>query len=274
MSIRFAASICAVALLAVTPAAGQEAPEASAPDTDPDDQLSAARADAAYSRFDTSVGYVDQSGPDQATLEMQFTRVFGGNHQVTAVLPLIDPDVDSSATLRGGDIKLGYSYTPAHALTANPWVPSDIGTGIGLSIPTGDVSDGTGTGSYIVAPRVGFVKTIGKGFAVSPNIQYLYSFDEGDDGIEFREWGFAAQLIYVGPRTIWVNWTPEYLYDTNVDDGDFGHTFIVGKLFTRHFALSFEYSRVPTFVPTASGSETEFTQSYLVNFHVPFGYQH
>jgi hypothetical protein len=234
---------------------------------------SAAAANDALGRFDFGIGYVSQDGVDQATINAQFTRVFATHHQVTMIVPLIDEDLDSSISMRAGDLQLGYSYTPGHALSANPWVPSDVGIGIGLSIPTGDPSDGTGFGSYVVAPRLGFIKTFESNLAISPTIKYLHSFEEQADGVEVREWVLAANIIYVGPRTFWVQWTPEYLYDTNLDDGAFGMTIIVGKLFTRHFGMSLDFMRVPTFVSNSGGATTEYANSYVLSFHVPFGYQ-
>jgi hypothetical protein len=234
---------------------------------------SAAAANDALSRLDFGIGYVSQVGVDQETIEAQFTQVLATHHQITMIAPLIDDGLDSSINMRAGDLQFGYSYTPGHTLSASPWVPSDVGIGIGLSIPTGDPSIGTGLGSYVLAPRLGFVKTFGSNFVISPTVKYQYSFKKQADGAKVRELVLAASIIYVGPKTFWVQWTPIYLYDTNLNDGAIGTTIVVGKLFARHFGMSLDFTRVPTFMTSPDGATTDHANSYMLMFHMPFGYQ-
>ena len=233
---------------------------------------SAAAANDALSRVDFGIVHVSQDGVNQAAIAAQFTRVFATQHQVTMITQLVDEGVDSSINMRTGDLQLGYSYTPGHALSANPWVPSDIGIGMGLSIPTGDPSIGTGLGSYVLMPRLGFVKTLGSNFAISPTLAYQYSFDEQADGTEVREWALAADIVYVSPKTFWIQWTPTYIYDTNLSDGAFGTVIVIGKLLTRHFGLSLEFVWAPTIVASSGSTTTNYSNSYVLNFHVPFHY--
>jgi hypothetical protein len=113
-----------------------------------DSMLSAAGAQAATNRFDVGFSHLDLPLINQASVQGKFTRIIGSHHHVVIVAPLVDPDIDSgSSSLRAGDFEIGYSYTPNQKLSANPWVPSTAGSGIGLWIPTGDLDDGTGAGS-------------------------------------------------------------------------------------------------------------------------------
>jgi len=273
MASRIAALLFLLAQLALAPGYAQDGEDG--PDSDRVNQEtpSAAAANNALSRLDLGIDYVSQDGVDQATIEAQFTQVFATHHQVTMIAPLIDEGVDSSINMRAGDLQFGYSYTPGHALSASPWVPSDVGIGIGLSIPTGDPSIGTGLGSYVLAPRLGFIKTFGSNFVITPTIKYQYSFKEQANGAEVREWVLAAGITYVSPGTFWVQWIPIYLYDINLDDGAFGSTIVVGKLVTRHFGMSLDFTRAPTFVTSSDGATTDYANSYMLSFHVPFGYQ-
>jgi hypothetical protein len=233
---------------------------------------SAAAANNALSRLDVGIQYISQTGIDQATIEATYTQVFAAHHQIAMTAPLVDEGLDSSINMSAGDLGFGYTYTPGHALNANPWVPSDFGTGIGLLIPTGDPDKGTGLGSYVVAPRLGFIKRLGSNFVISPTITYEYSFKEQADGVEVREWVLGASIIYVGPRTLWVQWVPSYVADTNLDVGAFETTITVGKLFTRHFAMSLDFTRAPTFVADSDGVTTDYANSYMLSFHLPFAY--
>ena len=107
----------------------------------------ATAANNALSRLDVGFQYTSQTGINQASIEAAYTQVFATHHQITMTAPLVDEGMDSSINMSAGDLKFGYSYTPGHALNASPWVPSDVGIGIGLSIPTGDPGKATGLGS-------------------------------------------------------------------------------------------------------------------------------
>lgn len=273
MASRTAALSLLLAQLTLAPGYAQDGEDG--PDSSRGNQHSpsAAAANNATSRLDFGIEYISQHGVDQATIEAQFTQVFATHHQVTMIAPLIDEGVDSSINMRVGDLQFGYSYTPGHALSASPWVPSDVGIGIGLSIPTGDPNIGTGLGSYVLAPRLGFVKTFGSNLVITPTIKYQYSFKEQANGAKFRESVLAAGITYVSPGSFWVQWIPVYLYDINLDDGAFGSTIVVGNLITRHFGVSLEFTRVPTFITGSEGATTEYANSYMLSFHLPFGYQ-
>ena len=237
-----------------------------------DSSLSATGAQAATNRFDVGFSHIDQPLIDQTSMEAKFTRIIGSHHHVVILAPLVDSDIDSGKGLRGGDLEIGYSYTPKQKLSANPWVPSDVGTGIGLSIPTGDLDDGTGTGSWRLAPRLGFVSKIGRSLAIAPALKYIFSFAEETGAAETRLLALAAPIIYVGPRAFWIQWTPEYAYNFKVDDGAFGTVLQVGKLFTQHFAVSIDYARVPVFKAVGGGTTSDHANVWTLGFHFPFKY--
>ncbi len=238
-----------------------------------DSMLSAAGAQRATNRFDIGFSHIERPLIDQAAIDAKFTRIIGSHHHVVIVAPLVDPDIDSgSSSLRAGDLEIGYSYTPNQKLNANPWVPSTAGSGIGLWIPTGDLEDGTGTGSWRLAPRLGFVSQIGGNLAISPALQYIFSFAEETGAPKIRLLGLAAQIIYVAPRAFWIRWTPDYVYNLEVDDGTFGTTFQVGKLFTPHFALSIDYARVSVFKAGVGGTTSDHSNIWTLGFHFPFNY--
>jgi hypothetical protein len=232
----------------------------------------AAAANNALSRLDFGIQYISQTGIDQATIEATYTQVFATHHQVVMTAPLVDEGLDSSINMSAGDLEFGYSYTPGHALNASPWVPSDVGIGIGLSIPTGDPGKGTGLGSYVLAPRLGFIRTLGSDFIISPTIAYEYSLKQQADGVRVRQWVLGASFIYVSPRTLWVQWVPAYVADTHLDAGAIEMSLTIGKLFTRHFAMSLNFARAPTFATDSNGVTTDYANSYMLSFHVPFAY--
>ena len=241
--------------------------------TDDGSVLSAVKAQAATNRFDVGFSHLDLPLINQASIESTFTRIIGSHHHVVIVVPLVDPDIDSgSSSLRAGDFEIGYSYTPNQKLSANPWVPSTTGSGVGLWIPTGDLDDGTGAGSWRLAPRLGFVSKIGRSLAIAPALEYIFSFAEETGAPKIRVLALAAQIIYVAPRAFWLQWTPDYAYNFEVDGGAFGTTFRVGKLFTPHFAVSIDFVRVPVFQLVGGGTTSGHADVWTLGFHFPFNY--
>ena len=234
--------------------------------------LSAVQAEGAVNRVDLAVGLVEQPLIDQAVVDSKYTRIIGSHHQITVAMAAIDSDIDTGSGLKAGDLRFGYSYTPKQNLSANPWVPSAVGSGFGLSIPTGDLEDGSGTGSWILAPRLGFVSKLGPGFVISPSFEFLYSFAEETGAPDIRVAGVSAQLLYVNPNAFWLQWTPLYGYDLELDGGEFGSVFGAGKLFARSFAISIDYGRVPVFKTVSGGVASDHANTWTLGFHFPFNY--
>ena len=234
--------------------------------------LSAAGAQGAVNRFDIGFSHIELPLIDQASIEAKFTRIIASHHHVVVLAPLIDTDIDSGSGFRGGDLEISYSFTPKQELSANPWVPSNAGSGIGLWIPTGDLEDGTGTGSWRLAPRLGFVSKVSDNLMVLPALQYIVSFAEEPGAAETRLLGLAAPILFVGPRGSWIRWTPEYVYNFKVDDGAFGTAFQFGKLVTPHFAVSIDYARLPVYQLVGSGTISDHANVWTVGLHFPFNY--
>lgn len=237
------------------------------------ESLSALEAQGASRRFDTELGFIDTRDADELSWRFQYTSVLRKKHQLTAVLPLVDPEVSGRLALRSGDLALGYSYAFKHNISANPWVPSNIGTGIGLSLPTGNFSDGTGSGSYVLSPRLGYVATIGRSFALLPTLQYRRSFATEEGAIDIKTITAAMPFFYVNPHAFWVNFSPLYLEDLSHRQGAFGVSVLVGKLFLKNLAVSLAYARLPDFAQeTNDDSETIRHNSLTLGFHMPFSY--
>ena len=81
---------------------------------------SAIAAQGASRRVDVNTAFVDGGDSDELSWAFQYTSVLGRKHQLTALLPLVDPDVGGRLALRNGDLALGYSYTFGKEITANP----------------------------------------------------------------------------------------------------------------------------------------------------------
>jgi len=236
------------------------------------DENPATRAQSAANRLDIAYSFTDDTPNDSAVLQAQYTQIFARQHQVVLQVPFADANTSESPGLRLSDTRLGYSYTPGQELTANPWVPSEIGTGVGLSIPTGDFDEGTSTGSWVMSPRLGFVAVRSTELFIAPSVQYVFSFGEKDEAARISSLVVKAPVTYVGVRSAWFQWTPEYLRSLRADDGAFVNSFRLGKLFTPNLAISLEYSRSAYFVEDAGEFDEKNVDVWSVFFAFPFGY--
>jgi hypothetical protein len=72
-------------------------------------------------------------------------------------VPYLDPDVASGGNRGFGDLGIAWSYVPFLSISANPWIPRTVGSGIGVIVPTGDPDDGRSLGAVIVNPFLGLV---------------------------------------------------------------------------------------------------------------------
>lgn len=262
-------TVLILACMALLPGTGMAGVRA-----DNDDSLSALEAQGASRRFDTEVAFLDADGADELSWQLQYTSVLGKKHQLTAVVPFIDSDVGGRLSLRSGDLAIGYSYTFKQEITANPWIPSNIGSGIGISLPTGDLGDGTGSGSTIVSPRLGYVATLGKSMALLPSLQYRRSFARENGAADIKAIAGALPFFYVNPRAFWINLSPIYLRDITHNLDAPGASVIVGKLFLKNLAISLSYTWMPTFAFDNRGeSDIKYQSSWIAGFHLPFSYQ-
>jgi hypothetical protein len=241
---------------------------------DQNDLPSAGSALGASQRFDTELAVTEASGGEQLSWQFKYTRVLRSKHQFTAALPILDPDLDHKLSLRNGDLALGYAYTFNETISANPWIPSNAGSGIGLSLPTGDWRKGTGSGSYILGARLGNVVRVNEQLALTPSVEYFHSFSGQQGAPAIRSSGATVPLVYVRNKTNWINVSPIYLFDFERSQGAPGGSLLLGKLLLRHLAVSISYSRIPTFSEQASGDvTTEYISSWILGFHLPFSYR-
>jgi hypothetical protein len=226
----------------------------------------------AVDRLDLTASVIEQGANEEGTLTLQYTRSFG-SHQLAFATPLVDTALGGGLNLNAGDLVLEYAWTPRKKISAGPWVPTDYGTGIQLSIPTGSVANGTGSGSVILAPRLGGVFHVGPGWAIAPSIEYQYAFEYEENSQRTRGIAAASQFVYIGPNGFWVNLTPVYIQDLNNQQGAFGAGVIAGKLLSSHFAISIQYLREPVYGDPELGKGFNYANIWQLVFHFPLHYK-
>jgi hypothetical protein len=162
------------------------------------------------------------------------------NHSFAATVPVMSARFGSVEGSGIGDLLLRYNWVPSETLTAEPWVPNSLGIGLGLLVPTGDASKGTGGDQWALGPTLGFVAKLGRRTTLLPQLQYLKSFAEGDLAQGVEAVSVSADLIHVFASQFWIQYTPSVSYDLEADGYEFDNLLVLGQKFTRHIALRFE----------------------------------
>jgi len=157
-----------------------------------------------------------------------------------ATLPVVDSRLGDVAGSGVGDLLLRFNWTPAHKLTANPWVPNSLGTGVGLLIPTGDASKGTGGDQWVIVPTLGMVLRLGKRSSLLPQLQYMRSVSEGELAQGMETISVSLGILHVTRSQFWIQYTPALSYDAVAETNELDNTVILGQQFTRRFAASLE----------------------------------
>jgi len=209
----------------------EHAEEAS--DNDAADQGATQRLDFGIDFYDAANGSIVRGGIDYNWAPL-------ADHSFAATLPVIDSrlsDVEGSGI---GDLLLRYNWVPALTLTADPWVPNNLGIGLGLLVPTGDTAKGTGGDQWVIAPSLGWAAKIAKQTTLLPQLQYMKSFAEGELAQGMQAISLSADLIHVFLSKFWVQYTPAASYDFESEQYEFDNLLVLGQQFTRRIALRLE----------------------------------
>jgi hypothetical protein len=190
-------------------------------------------------RVDFGAERFDAEGGRSLIGFLNYSWVPHSNHALAATVLLIGSEYSETEGSGVGDLRLQYSFVPSAKLTASPWVPTSLGMGFGLIIPTGDPEKGTGDDRWVAIPTIGWVANITKRLAILPTLQYFDTFREGESGQEFSAANLELGFLYVTRSEFWVNYTPSIFRDFEpVEDTNVDHTLILGKQFTRVLAMS------------------------------------
>ncbi len=164
-------------------------------------------------RLDFGIDFYDAANGSVVRGGIDYNWVPLADHSFAATLPVIDSrlsDVEGSGI---GDLLLRYNWVPALTLTADPWVPNNLGIGLGLLVPTGDAAKGTGGDQWVIAPSLGWPAKIAKRTTLLPQLQYMKSFAEGELAQGTQTISLSVDLIHVTRSKFWVQDTPAASYD-------------------------------------------------------------
>jgi len=185
-------------------------------------------------RIDFGLQWYDAAEGNSLTGALNYSWVPLDHHAFAATLALVGSDVSNAEGGGVGDTRLQYSWVPSAAVTASAWVPTTLGMGFGLIVPTGDAAKGTGADRWVAIPTLGWVFLIGERFSILPSLQYFHSFGEGPAGVEFRSANLELGFLWVWGSRFWINYTPSVFRDFEpIDDTNVDHLLSFGMQFSR-----------------------------------------
>jgi hypothetical protein len=195
------------------------------------------------------------------------------HHGFAATVPLVRSDVTGAEGTGIGDTRLQYSYVPSAKITAAAWVPTTLGMGFGLIVPSGDPAKGTGVDRWVAIPTLGWVFTLGEKFALQPSLQYLYSFGEDSVDDHVSSANLVLTFLYVAKSEFWIDFTASLFRDFEPVETTNEDLFLtIGQQFTRVLGGSVtlgSVERPPIQNPDYARSSDEFVELTL-HFVLPW----
>ena len=260
--LRLSTALIVILVSAAIAAAGQESLEAAAEEPLKKDEERAPR-----HRISFGAQWFDAAEGDSVTGSLTYSWVPLKHHGFAATIPLVGSDVSGAEGSGIGDTRLQYSWVPSANITAAAWVPTTLGMGFGLIVPTGDPAKGTGVDRWVAIPTLGWVFTLGKKFALQPSLQYLYSFSEERSEEHIRSANLVLTFLYVAKTGFWIDYTASVFRDFEpVETTNEDHFLTFGQQFTKVLGGSVtlgSIERPPIQNPDFARSSDEFVELTL-----------
>jgi hypothetical protein len=224
-------------------------------------------------RISFGAQWFDAAEGDSLIGSLTYSWVPLEHHGFAATMPLVRSDVVGARGSGIGDTRLQYSWVPSAKITAAAWVPTTLGMGFGLIVPTGDPAKGTGIDRWVAIPTLGWVFTLGKKFALQPSLQYLYSFGEERSEEHIRSANLVLTFLYVAKSDFWIDYTASVFRDFEpVETTNKDHFLTFGQQFTEVLGGSVtlgSIERPPIQSPGFARSSDEFIELTL-HFVLPW----
>jgi hypothetical protein len=222
-------------------------------------------------RLDFTYAAFDSDSLDKLTGFFGYTRGLSPKSNLNLRFAYLESRFGASGGTGIGDTTLTWSYLPNFELSVGPWVPRIVGSGISVTLPTGNEKQGRGLGSTIVTPFVGTVIPVTDTFSIAPTVLYAYSIDPIFTGNDVRIGFLDLGLSMVRNSGWWVNFYLGYIYDFESERTSFGNRLSVGKKLGSGLGLSAHYIDYESFTP---GMAPIATQQYtrLYELTVSYGF--
>lgn len=222
-------------------------------------------------RLDFTAAYLDNINSDNVTGLFSYTRNLSKNSNLGVRGIYLDSRFRDPGGTGIGDTTLTWSFLPSADLSVQPWVPRVVGSGVSVTLPTGNESQGRGLGSTIITPFIGTVFSLTDTFYISPNLAYAYSVDPIVNGKDVRIAVLEIGFTWVLKSGWWVSLYPGYVKDYEAGNTTTGGRLSAGKVFESGWGLSAHYIDLENFTPgMVPAQDGRFSQVYELSVNYTF----
>ena len=222
-------------------------------------------------RVDFTSVYADNPQADSFIGLFNYTRNLSSNSNLGLQASYLDARFGKDGGTGFGDTTLTYSYLPNAKMSVAPWLGRIVGSGVSVTLSTGDESEGRGLGTTIVTPFLGTLISITERLSFAPTLLYAYSLNQSVTGRDIRIALLDMGLTWVGRSAWWANISIGYLKDYESDNTSFGGRLSAGKQFANGLGLSVHAIDMEQFRPgLLPPEELEFRQVYEIKLSYSF----
>jgi hypothetical protein len=214
-------------------------------------------------RVDFTSVYFDTVETDRFTGILGYTRNLSSKSNLAVRLSYLDSRLGISGGSGFGDTTVTYSYLPNAEMSVGPWLPRIVGSGISVTLPTGNENKGLGLGSTILTPFLGTQLPLNDSISFTPTLAYAYSTDQIITGQDVRVMLLDLGLTWVGQTGWWASAYFGYIRDFETDHSSTGGRLSIGKVFPSRWGFSAHFIDLESFRPGLLPPENgRFNQVY------------
>ena len=214
-------------------------------------------------RIDFTSVYFDTADTDRFTGILDYTRNLSSSSNLSVRATYLDSRLGVSGGSGWGDTTVTYSYLPKAQMSVGPWIPRIVGSGISVTLPTGNEKEGRGLGSTILTPFIGTRVRLSDSFSFTPTLAYAYSTNQIITGKDLRVALLDLGLTWVGKTAWWASIYVGYIKDYEADNTSYGGRLSLGKVFASGWGFSAHIIELESFRPGLLPPENaQFNQVY------------
>jgi hypothetical protein len=214
-------------------------------------------------RIDLTTVFFDTNDTDSLTGIIGYTRNLSFNSNLDVRTSYLDSRFGDSGGSGIGDTTVTFSYLRNEKVSVAPWLPRKLGSGISVTLPTGNEDRGLGLGSTLLTPFLGTQVPITDSIAFTPTIAYAYSTSPIITGADVRIILLDLGVTWVGKSGLWTSLFYGYIRDIEVDDYTTGGRLSFGKVFPSGWGFTASYIDLESFNPGQLPTEDgRFNQVY------------
>ena len=222
-------------------------------------------------RLDLTLTYLDSFLDDSLAGSFGYTYSLTTNTNLSGSISYLDSRFDQEGGSGFGDTSLTFSWAPGVPISADPWVPDQIGTGLSIIIATGNPSDGRSLDATVITPFLGLVFPVTESFFLYPSLAYTRSIDHLVTGTDLNIGIADLGIGWVSSKGLWVNVYAALVRDFEIDESYLNTAISVGMVFTENWGASVDWNNTDYFVPgtvpgLAGNIEHEISLSLHYNF--------